>query len=70
MMLMSPDTHSIKSRRHRLSQILDDVLDLDGLIDTVRRQGYCLRLSTDEVFLLRDAGAGRLVFEGNHPNSV
>jgi len=70
MMLMSPDQHPIKSRRHRLSQILDKVLDLDGLIDTVRGQGYRLQLSAEEVILMRESVGGRLVFEGNRAASL
>ena len=70
MMLMNPEHHPIKSRRHRLSQILNNVLDLDGHIDTVRGQGYQLQLTAENVILLRDAGQGRLVFESRHGTTV
>lgn len=70
MMLMNAEHHPIKSRRHRLSQILANALDLDGLIDTVRRQGYRLQLTAEEVILLRDTGTGRLVFENRRGMTV
>jgi hypothetical protein len=63
-MLVRPERHSIKSRRHRLTRLLDGVLDLDNCIETLRGQGYALRLPAADVILLRDAGEGKLVFEG------
>ena len=63
LMLMSPDHHPLKSRRHRLSKLLDDVLDLDAFIDSMRGQGYVLNLPRENVILLRDAGSGKLIFE-------
>jgi hypothetical protein len=69
-MLASPDLHPLKSRRHRLAKLLDDVLDLDGFIETKRRQGYALKLPDAEVILLRDAGDGKLVFEGRRSRTM
>ena len=64
MMLMIPDKNPIRSRRNRLSRLLDQVLDLDGLIDSVRGQGYTLRLAPEDILCLRDIGDNRLEFEG------
>lgn len=70
-MLTDREHHAIRSRRHRLSQMLEDCLELNGFIEAVREQGYKLTLSEDEVILLRDAGGDRLVMEnrgsGFHP---
>ena len=63
LMLMNAERHSIKSRRHRLSAILERAPTLDDQIETLRGQGYRLRISAEEIALLRDAGGDRLVFE-------
>ena len=61
-MLMKPDGEAIRSRRSRLAKLLGESIDsLDQNIETVRRHGYRLKLSGDEVALLRDDGTGRLV---------
>jgi hypothetical protein len=70
MMLMNPELQQMKSRRHRLSQILEGVSHLDGLIDTVRRQGYRLQLTAENVLLLRDEGHGRLAFENTRGQTM
>jgi hypothetical protein len=70
MMLMRPEKHPIKSRRHRLTRLLNGVLDLDNCIETLRGQGYALLLPVADVFLLRDAGEGKLVFEGRRDGTM
>jgi len=62
-MLMAAGTHPIKSRRNRLTKMLNSALELDALVESIRSQGYVLRLKTDEVILLQDAGNNRLVFQ-------
>ena len=70
MMLTRPEKHSIKSRRHRLARLLDGVLNLDNCIETLRGQGYALQLPAADVILLRDAGEGKLVFEGRRGRTM
>ncbi|HUQ69287.1 MAG TPA: hypothetical protein VM165_07190 [Planctomycetaceae bacterium] len=59
--LMAPDGEAIRSRRHRLGQLLISAPGLDGLIDAVRGQGYRLQLEPAAIGRLRDDGFGRLI---------
>jgi len=59
--LMAPDGEAIRSRRHRLGQLLTNAPGLDSLIDSVRGQGYRLQLEPAAIGRLRDDGFGRLM---------
>jgi hypothetical protein len=59
-MLMNPDRHPIRSRRHRLGQLLGEASQLDSLIENRRGQGYLLALDASKVMLLRAQDDGRL----------
>ncbi|HUQ72053.1 MAG TPA: hypothetical protein VM165_21165 [Planctomycetaceae bacterium] len=59
--LMAPDGEAIRSRRHRLGQLLSRAPGLDGLIDAVRGQGYRLQLKPEAIGRLRDDGFSRLM---------
>lgn len=58
-MLSNPDKHTTRSRRHRLSGLLAEVLELDALIETRRGQGYLLNLAAEKVVLLSRESQGR-----------
>ena len=65
-MLQHPDRHAIRSRRQRLSGLLEDWLDLDTLIVNVRGHGYQLNIAADDIILLQDNGLGQLQLLGRH----
>ncbi len=59
-MLSNPDKQTIRSRRNRLKDLLEGFDELNQLINTVRRQGYCLELERDKIILLESDGLGGL----------
>ena len=57
--LMEPG-EAIRSRRHRLGQLLTSAIGLHGLIEAVCGQGYRLQLEPAAIGRLHDDGFGRL----------
>lgn len=69
-MLVRPEQHPIRSRRNRLSKMLQEALALDSLIENRRKLGYELDLEPAAIVLLHDDGLGRLRFQGHNTADV
>lgn len=59
-MLSNPHSQSLRSTRNRLKVSLNGCEALNQLIKTVRGQGYCLELDSNDIILLESDGLGGL----------